>query len=201
MISRPIWFDGAMRRLFPRWIAALLVVLLSALALLMVGSSSSAGAATCVGATASVPDAVKAADAVVTAKVTKRVGPAAGKGPVRYAVQVTGSFKGTASGSIEVQPQANSCHLAKLVVGTTYLLFLRSRTHDWLAPAEMPSSKNVATLQPQVEAALAPPVVKFGEPQTGAPKSLRRVAAPGVALVIIGLLGLLFVRRSPRTRV
>jgi hypothetical protein len=198
VISGPIWFDGAMRRLFPHWIAALLVVLLSALTL-TAGSSSPAAAATCIGATTSVPDAVQAADAVVTATITKRITPAGGKGPVRYTAKVTGSFKGTATGSIPVMTQANSCRLASLTVGTTYLLFLRSRAHDWLAPAEMPSSDNVATLQPQVEAALAPPVVKFGEPQTGAPKSLRRVAAPGVALVIIGLLGLLFVRRSPRS--
>jgi hypothetical protein len=183
-----------MRRLLPRWIAALLVALLSALALLAVDSAEPAAAATCVNATATVPEAVDAADAVVTAKVTKRVAPAGGKGAVHYVVQVTGSFKGTAKGTIQVVTQTNSCHLSSLAVGTTYLLFLRSRAHDWLAPAQMPSSDSVATLQPQVEAALAPPVVKFGPPQAGAPASLRRVAAPGVALVIIGLLGLLFVR-------
>jgi len=191
-----------MRRLIP----SLLAVLLGGLALLTVAGPGPAQAAPCQPAVKSVPDAVRGADAVVTVKVNRKVGPTSTKPPrIAYRAHVLSSFTGMATGTITVltTPQGavhNGCSLERLAAGSTYLLFLAAHGNDWLAAADMPSSSNVAVLQPQVEAALAPPTVTFSQPLAGAPKSLRRVAAPGVALVIIGLLGLLFVRRSPRSR-
>lgn len=202
MTPSPVfWFDGRMRRLLP----GLIAVLLGAVALLC-APAVPASAAACQPDVKSVPDAVDAADAVVTVKILRKDGQASTKpAQLSYKAHVLSSFKGKAKGRVTLITATSGavhqgCALKKLGVGSTYLLFLTAHGEGWYASADMPSSSDVATLQPQVEAALAPPTVKFGEPQTGAPKSLRRVAAPGVALVIIGLLGLLFVRRSPRSR-
>jgi hypothetical protein len=190
-----------MRRLFP----GLLAVLLGALALLVAPAAGSASAAVCKPDVRTVPEAVDAADAVVTVKVVRKDGRTSAKpAQLSYKARVVSSFKGKATGRITLLTETdgaihNGCDVKRLAVGTTYLLFLTTHGDSWYASSDMPSSADVAVLQPQVEAALAPPTVTFGEPQTGAPKSLRRVAAPGVALVIIGLLGLLVVRRSPRS--
>ena len=202
-----IWFDGRMRRLLARWTAGLIALLLGAAALLVAPDAGVSSAAVCQRPVKSVADAVDAADAVVTVKVVRKDGRTSTKpAQLAYTARVLSSFKGKATGRVTLLTETDGvignggCSLKKLAVGTTYLLFLTTHGDSWYASSNLPSSDNVAALQPQVEAALAPPTVTFGEPQTGAPKSLRRVAAPGVALVIIGLLGLLFVRRSPRAQ-
>lgn len=195
-----IWFHGAMRRLLPVLVSGLLSgLLLGAVPASATAATGDAG--TCQPATLSVPDAVAAADAVVTATVT---GPAAGSTSAkpkrfRYPAAVQQSFKGGATGAITVVTRNKGCQLSALTPGATYLFFLTTHGSAWLAPGNLPSTAdNLPTVVQQVQAALTPPSVHFGAPTSGTPMSLRRAAAPGVALVIIGLLGLLVVRRFRR---
>jgi hypothetical protein len=189
-----IWFDGRMRRVLP----TLFAVLLGTLTLLGTAGASSAAPA----CTPLAPGtAAQQADAVFT-------GVLAGAGraddtvkPKRftYPVTVQQSLKGTARGNVNVVTRGGPCGVGELKAGATYLFFVNAHGRSWLAPRELgTTSANVTALVPQVQAALAPPTVTFGDPLLGAPASLKRVAAPGVALVLIGLLGLLFVRRRPR---
>jgi hypothetical protein len=193
-----IWFDGGMRRALTVRSLSLFAVLFGALALVGTPAASSA-------ATACTPldaaSAAQQADAVFT-------GVLAGAGqtddtvtPKRftYPVTVQQSLKGDATGQVTVITRGGACGIGRLQAGAPYLFFVNAHGQSWLAPGSLgTTATGVDTLVPQVEAALAPPTVAFGDPLIGKPASLKRIAAPGVALVLIGLLGLLFVRRSPR---
>jgi hypothetical protein len=186
-----------MRRLVPV-LVGLLLGLLGAPAL---AASAAPGAGTCQPSTVSIPDAVTAADAVVTATVTGPAAASTSAHPKRfhYPATVQQSFKGGASGAITVVTRNKGCQLSALTPGATYLFFLTAHGSAWLVPGNLPSSAdNLPAAVQQVQAALTPPSVHFGAPMSGTPMSLRRAAAPGVALVIIGLLGLLVVRRIRR---
>ncbi|WGL52648.1 hypothetical protein P5P86_02210 [Nocardioides sp. BP30] len=191
-----------MRRTLPVPFAGLIGVLGLLSGLVVMGSPApSYAAATCTPVAPAA--AAQQADAVFT-------GVLAGAGqtdtkvkPKRftYPVRVQTSLKGSATGQVNVITRGGGCGIGALQPGTTYLFFVTAHGHSWLAPGTLgTTSQNVAAASQQVVAALAPPTVTFDHPQVGAPASLRRIAAPGVALVLIGLLGLLFVRRTPRSQ-
>lgn len=202
-MTGPIWFDNGMRRVIRSLLPALVAAVLGAVlaGLLLVTTPGAAVAATSC-TPADPTTAAQQADAVFTGVAgAGHVAPDAH--PKRFTTPVTvqQSLKGKATGQVSVITRGGACGVGALQQGTTYLFFVSAHGQAWLAPANLgTTATGLQTLVPQVQAALAPPKVTFGEPLTGAPKSLRRVAAPGVALVLIGLLGLLFVRRSPRAR-
>ena len=84
-----------------------------------------------------------------------------------------------------------------------YLFFAQQGSGGWQIPGDAPrmvarSSRIVAALgQPVAGGATATPIA-FTDTHAAPPRSLKKVAAPGVALLIIGALGLLVVGRLGR---
>jgi len=183
-----------MRRVLPSVLPGLLAVFLGTLAL--TGSPAASAAPAC---TPLAPaTAVQQAQAVFTGVVTGAGQADTSRTPSRFTTPVTvkQSLKGPASGQVNVVTHGGSCGVGQLQKGATYLFFVNRQGKTWMAPGRLgTTSRGVAAAVAQVQTALAPPTVTFGAPQVGPPTALKRVIAPGVALVIIGLLGLLFVRR------
>jgi len=189
-----IWFDRGMRRVLPTVFAGLLAVVLATLVL--AGSSAASAAPAC---TPLAPAAAaRQAQAVFTGVVAGAGQAEKALTPHRFTTPVTvkESLKGSLSGQVKVVTRGGSCGVGQLKQGATYLFFVTAHGKTWLAPGHLgTTSHGLTAAVSQVQTALAPPTVNFGDPQAGAPASLKRIAAPGVALVIIGLFGLLFLRR------
>ena len=112
---------------------------------------------------------------------------------------------------VMVQTDRNlaQCSLGQLVTGSEYMFFVTGTGDPWYAAGDSGTRVSDPTVVTEVEAVLgqgtppvepAPEKAVFTPVETSEPQSLSRSAAPGAALVLIGLLGLLLVRGLARRR-
>jgi hypothetical protein len=162
----------------------------------------------------SVADSSKAAMAVFTGQVTavtKQEKPAGEPGAYYLQdVTVTRVYQGeidTEAVQVRSEKVPKECSLGELAVGTEYMFFAVSSGDPWIAESGGGTVPVDPEVVDKVERVLGPgrdPVppppesAEFTPVQSGEPTTLSRAAAPGVALVLIGLLGLIVVRGLSR---
>ena len=162
----------------------------------------------------SVADSSKAAMAVFTGTVTAVTKQEKPPGePGAYYLQdvtVTRVYQGeidTETVQVRSEKVPKACSLGELLVGTEYMFFVVSSGDPWIAE----SGGGTVPVDPEVVAKVqrllgeghdpvepAPESAEFTPVQTGEPPTLSRAAAPGIALVLVGLLGLIVVRGLAR---
>ena len=186
-----------------------MITRLLALLLLACGGvvATSAPALACPQSSPSLDQQTKRADAVFTGTVSDRTveGPA-----VHYTVDVSQIYKGNVDEQemVATQKAARACGLPDLQQGTDYVFFatddggdLAIASDGGTAPATDARVARVERLLGSGHTPTPPePIQATFTLVAGEPTSLARLAAPGVALVIVGLLGLLLVASLGRRR-
>jgi hypothetical protein len=154
---------------------------------------------------------IKRADAVFSGVLVDSSGTGRGSKSdfSTYEVEVDTVYKGDVrTSSVEVRSRNDDCSLGDLKSDKRYVFFVTEQGTDLRADQCGGTAAGSSKLVGQVENVLgegsplggsnqpAEPVdVTFTKVADAEPDSLTRTAAPGVALVLVGLLGLLVVRR------
>lgn len=189
--------------LFTRLAGALVAALLAMSGLVL---ATAAPAFACRCDSADIEKQSNRADAVFVAEVGDVV--EVGK-QFEYALTVTEVFKGSAERDTVVasHQQATACGLGKLRPGTEYVFLVTGDAPPYAAdscggsgPVSAKRLAEVETVLGPAEAVPAPepPAPTMTKVEDASPPSVSRLAAPGGAAVIIGLLGLVVVGRRAR---
>ncbi|MXG88980.1 hypothetical protein [Nocardioides flavescens] len=163
-----------------------------------------------------VQDSTKAARAVFAGTVTaveKQPRTDGQPGAIyQQSVEVARVYQGRISTeTVDVQTDRNlqQCSLGALDVGTAYMFFVTADGDTWLASGTSGTRANSEAVTSQVERLLGtgklpvapqPESAEFEAVDTDDPTPLTRAAAPGGALVLVGLLGLAVVQGLRRRR-
>ena len=161
-----------------------------------------------------VTQAVEAADGVFSGTVTMASGPTtSGKRQMMsYDVKVDRVYKGDISSprvTVKSDASESACGLAGMTADNRYLFFVRAADANLLAnrcggtaPATSARTQKIVALLGAGTTPIPPtPAEAEFTPVAGAdPPSLTRLAAPGAAALLVGLLGLLVFGRLGRTR-
>lgn len=163
-----------------------------------------AHACSCV--TQSTAQQAQRAQAVFTGKVTgiRRTAQVAS-----YDVTVQTVYKGAvrATVTVESEPSGASCGLEDVVADRRYLFFGRldgatvtANECEGTRPVTAATTAQIVRILGEgsgpTGASRTPPPPAYTKLETSEPTSLSRLAAPGAALVIVGVLGLLVLRRG-----
>jgi hypothetical protein len=196
-----ICFDGRVLDTVRRLLAALVLAGCGVLAL---GAPSQAA---CPAVTGTTQSHTKDASDVFSGTVKDR---AREGDQVVYEVEVERVYKGeigTAQVKVSTPAASNDCGLPDLRSNRRYVFFARADGSALATDQASGTASASARLVKKVERLLGdgrvavapePEKAEFTRVADAQPDSLTRLAAPGVALVLVGLLGLLVVRRLAR---
>jgi hypothetical protein len=200
-----IWCDV---RVFPAAGRVLAALVLAGVAVVV--GQLPAHACSCV--SASVPKDIRAASDVFTGTVTSvQKSGSARHGSVTYGVAVQRVFRGgvrTDAVTVSTARSARACGLDRLRAHRGYLFFAKASGAELVLDACGGTAPARPALLRQVEKVLGqgrapspaapstpPAAATFTPVSAGRPAGVTRLAAPGAALVLAGLLGLVVVRR------
>ncbi len=196
-----------------RLLQRLLALLVVCLALTVVGETPAEAACTC--KRPPVPQQVENADAVFSGTVTMASGPTtSGKHQVMsYDVKVDRVYKGDiTSQTVTVKSSADPtrCGLNGMTADTRYLFFARDSDSGNLradrcggtGPAKSSKTQKVIAILGNGTTPIPPTPEKatFTRVADSDPPDLTRLVAPGAALVLVGLLGLMLFAALGRSR-
>ena len=193
----------------------LLVVLLLGL-LTVVITEGSVHAAQCTCEQLTLPQKVNKATGVFSGVLTMASGPTNNgkRQMMSYDVKVDRVYKGQneiTSQTVTVRSDADEakCGLTGMVADGRYLFFVRANGSNWLAnscggtgPATNAKTQRLVALLGQGSTPIPPTPDKpeFESVAGAEPASLTRLAAPGAAMLVVGLLGLMVFGALGRSR-